>query len=78
VEGKRDLERAKKFVAEKGLTYTFLENGEGDDEVARNIFKIRGYPSSFMIDRDGKVMFFHLGFEPGDEQKIEEEITELL
>lgn len=78
VEGKRDLDRAKKFVAEKGLTYTFLENGEGDDEVARNIFKIRGYPSSFLIDRDGKVMFFHLGFEPGDENKLETEINELL
>lgn len=78
VEGKRDFDRAKKFVAENGLTYTFLENGEGDNEVARNIFKIRGYPSSFLIDRDGKVMFFHLGFEPGDENKLEKEINELL
>ncbi len=78
VEGKRDTDRAKKFIEEKGLTYTFLENGEGDREIARKVFLIRGYPSSFLIDRDGKVMFFHLGFDPGDEDKLETEITELL
>jgi peroxiredoxin len=29
VEAKRDTERAKKFIEEKGLTYTLLENAEG-------------------------------------------------
>ena len=78
VEGKRDTERATKFIEEKGLTYTMLENAEGDDEVVGNIFKVRAYPSSFLIDRDGKVMFFHLGFEEGDEVHLEEEIQSLL
>jgi hypothetical protein len=31
-----------------------------------------------VIDREGKVMFYHLGFEPGDEEHIEEEILKLL
>jgi glutathione peroxidase-family protein len=78
VDGKRDTERATKFIEENGLTYTFLENGEGDAEVTKNIFKIRWYPSSFLMDREGKVMFFHLGFEAGDEEHIEEEILKLL
>ncbi len=78
VDGKRDTERAMKFIEQKGLTYTMLENAEGDEEVVGNIFKVRAYPSSFLIGRDGKVMFFHLGFEEGDEVHLEEEIQSLL
>ena len=55
-----------------------LENGEGDDEVVGNLYKVRAYPSSFLIDRDGKVMYFHLGFDAGDEEHLEEEIQGLL
>jgi peroxiredoxin len=78
VDGKRDTERAMKFIEQKGLTYTMLENAEGDEEVVGNIFRVRAYPSSFLIGRDGKVMFFHLGFEEGDEVHLEEEIQSLL
>jgi cytochrome c biogenesis protein CcmG/thiol:disulfide interchange protein DsbE len=78
VEGKRDTERATKFIEEKGLTYTMLENGEGADEIVSGLYKVRAYPSSFLIGRDGKVMYFHLGFEPGDEVRLEEQIQSLL
>ena len=78
VDGKNDTERATKFIEENGLTYTMLENGEGDAEVVGALYKVRAYPSSFLIDRDGKVMYFHLGFEPGDEEHLEEEIQSLL
>ncbi len=78
VDGKRDTERATAFIEENGLTYTMLENAEGDDEVVGNLYKVRAYPSSFLIDRDGKVMYFHLGFEAGDEEHLEEEIQSLL
>ena len=78
VEAKRDTERATKFIQEKGLTFTTLENGEDDAEVVASIFKVRSFPSSFLIDRDGRVRFYHLGFEAGDEVHLEEEIQQLL
>jgi cytochrome c biogenesis protein CcmG/thiol:disulfide interchange protein DsbE len=78
VDGKRDTERATKFIEENGLTYTMLENGEESDEIVGSMFKVRSFPSSFLIDRDGKVMYFHLGFEAGDEEHLEEEIKTLL
>ena len=78
VEAKRDTERAKKFIEEKGLTYMTLENGEDADEIVASIFKVRSFPSSFLIARDGKVMYFHLGFEAGDEESLEDEIKTLL
>lgn len=78
VEAYRDTARAQKFIEDKGLTYTFLENGEEDAEVVQSMFGVRGYPTSFVIDRDGRIMYAHLGFEPGDEVKLEEEIQSLL
>ncbi|HSO21282.1 MAG TPA: TlpA disulfide reductase family protein [Chondromyces sp.] len=78
VDGKRDTERAVKFIEDNGLTYTTLENGSGDLEVADRLYRVIAYPSSFLIDRDGKVMYYHLGFEAGDEEHLEEEIQSLL
>jgi peroxiredoxin len=78
VEGKRDTERARKFIAEQGLSYTLVEDGEGEAEVASSLYKVRAYPSSYLIDREGRVMYFHLGFEEGDEKQLEEEILSLL
>lgn len=78
VEAYRDTKRAQKLIEEKGLTYTFLENGEGDAEVVDTVFGVRGYPTSFVIGQDGRIMYAHLGFEPGDEHKLEEEIQSLL
>ena len=74
----RDTKRAQKFIEDKNLTYTFLENGEDDAEVVQSLFGVRGYPTSFVIDRDGRIMYAHLGFEPGDEIGLEEEIQSLL
>jgi peroxiredoxin len=78
VDGKRDTERAVKFIEDNGLTYTTLENGSADLEVADRLYRVIAYPSSFLIDRDGKVMYYHLGFEAGDEAQFEEEIRSLL
>jgi len=78
VETKGQTDRAKKFIEENGLTYTMLENGEGEAEIAGAVFNVIYHPSSFLIDRDGKVMYYHLGFEAGDEEKLEKEIKTLL
>ena len=78
VEARRDTERATKFIARKALTYTLLENGEDDAEVVREVFGVRSFPTSFLIDRDGRILFSHLGFDEGDEKKLEEELKKLL
>jgi peroxiredoxin len=78
VDGKRQTDLAEKFIEKHGLTYHTLENGEGADEVVESVFGITGYPTSFIIDRDGSVMYSHLGFEAGDEEKLAEEIESLL
>lgn len=78
IETKGQTERATKFIEDNGLTYTMLKNGEGESEVASTTFNVIYHPSSFLINRDGKVMYYHLGFEAGDEEHLEEEIKTLL
>jgi peroxiredoxin len=78
VEAYRDTKRAQKLIEDKALTYTFLENGEDDSEVVQSQFGVRWYPTSFVIDREGRIMYAHVGFEPGDEVALEQEIQSLL
>jgi peroxiredoxin len=78
VEAKRDTERARQLIDDKGLSFTFLENGTGDAEVVRSVFKVFSFPTSFLIDRQGRIMYYHLGFDEGDEVELESEIQELL
>jgi len=78
VEANRDRERAEAFLADHSLTYHLLENGEGEEEVVRRVFDVRAFPTTFLADRQGRVLFYHLGFEVGDEERLEQEIRQLL
>jgi len=78
VEARGDTERATEFIDQKGLSYTCLENGKGYADIVGPVFGVYGFPTSFLVDREGRVMFSHLGFELGDEEKIAEEIQSLL
>ena len=78
IEGKRDRDRALKFIEEKNLTYTFLESGEAEDNFIKEVFKIRAYPTTFLVNEEGRIVFVHVGFSAGDEVKIEKEIRMLL
>jgi peroxiredoxin len=78
VEGRRDTEKAKKFIKEKKLSFTFLENGKDDAEVVRKLFSVRAYPTLYVIDKQNRVMYYHLGFEEGGEKIIEQQVQKLL
>ena len=41
-------------------------------------FQLEGMPTSFLIDRNGKVLSTHIGFNEAKKQKIEREIDTLL
>ena len=74
----RDTEGAIKFIEDNQLTYTFIENGEGEEEVIRTVFGVRGFPTSFLIDQEGRIAYCHMGFEEGDEVELEKKIRQLL
>ena len=43
-----------------------------------NKYNVRNYPTSFLIAPDGKIVKATMGYRPGDEKVLEEEILALL
>ncbi len=79
IEMLRDSERAKKFIAEHQLSYHLLEEAEAEeDKIYPKLFIGIGWSSTFLIGRDGKVAWVHIGFEEGDEIELEQKIREHL
>lgn len=68
-------ELAKEMVAEFGATFPVLID---EEKVSREIFGLVGVPTTLLIDREGKVIFRHLGFMPGHEKMLEAEVGILL
>lgn len=78
VDTNRETDLAIAFIEKKDLSFTFLEDIEGEGAVGAGTFGVIDYPTTFLIDRDGRVMYFHNSFDPGDEKMLAEEITSLL
>ena len=74
-----DAERALEFIGKKDLTFHFLINeAEQDNDVVHDTLGIWGSPTTYIVDREGRLMHIHMGYEVGDEKRIEEEILNLL
>jgi hypothetical protein len=78
VEQTRDTANATKFVRENGLNYRFVENWNGKEEFAKALFGYESTPTSYLIDRKGRIVCVHVGFNDGDETEYEKQIVELL
>jgi hypothetical protein len=74
----RDTDNATKFIRENSLPYRFVENGEGKEEFVKSLFGIDSFPTSYLVDRHGKIVRVHVGFDEGDEKQYEKYIVELL
>lgn len=73
VDKKRDL--IEQFIQKMKPTFTIAHDPTG--EVAKS-YKLRGMPSSYLIDRNGQLVKVHMGFRSKDEAKMEEIIKTLL
>ena len=64
-----------KFKAEQGFTMPFYPDPE------RKVFSLyakQNIPRNFIIDKDGKVAYSSIGFEPAEFEKIKENVITLL
>ena len=62
------------FLAKRGVTYTVLLGGK---DVAKE-YHVSGYPTIYLIDNEGKVLFTQVGYGEGTEEKLEEAIKQNL
>jgi len=78
IDSEHDTERSREFITENNLTYHLVEDTEGDDNVVGDKLEVFAFPTTYLVDRSGRIFYTHIGFEAGDEATIEEEIKRLL
>lgn len=66
---------AKKFLSGVKVSFPIVHDG---GHVVADKFKPPRMPTSYIIDKAGKIRFVHAGFRKEDAKKIEDEVTKLL
>ena len=70
-----EREAALRFLAETGANFDIVFDPEGESAEA---YGLRGMPSSYVIDRDGRVAHAHVGFRSKDAARVEAVISRVL
>jgi len=63
------------FLEKMTTSFIIAHDPSGDSATQ---FKVKGMPSSYLIDRKGNIHMTHLGFNDKDKSKLEEEIKKLI
>ena len=61
------------FLAKRGITYTILF---AERELSET-YRISGYPTLFLLDKEGKIVEKHVGFGKGMEEELEAALVKL-
>ena len=68
--------RVSQYVQGRGFTFTVLL--DPDSNVLRLFNPAVGVPTTVVIDRRGEVVYDHVGYLPGDEETVAEQVRALL
>lgn len=70
----RTVAKVPGVVETKGWPYRILLDTNKELSIAANIQSV---PYTFLIDQNGNIVFEHVGYAPGDEDELEEQIAKL-
>lgn len=73
VDDTRNIAKVKPFVAGRGWDFDVLLDPNGDLQRAMNVVNP---PVTYLIDKEGKIVYSHVGYVDGDEFELEEKIKE--
>lgn len=73
IDTRRMLSQVPGLVATKGWEYTILA---GNDQDLQTAFNFNTIPQTFVVDRNGNIIYTHNGYSPGDEEELEDIIAE--
>jgi cytochrome c biogenesis protein CcmG, thiol:disulfide interchange protein DsbE len=74
VDDARTAAKVPAMVEEKGWEYRILHDANKEFVNAANVTSV---PYTLFLDRDGNIVYEHMGYSPGDELKFEEKLQEL-
>lgn len=69
--------RVAKFIQGLGYEIPYPIAVDKSREVASK-YGVSVLPTTILIGRDGKIIYFHVGYSPGDENEIEQKVVEAL
>jgi len=70
-----DQDAAKQFAQEHGLDFPLVHDA---DRSVSKMYRVAGYPSHYIVGRDGRVHFSALGFTEDDSFAVTQEVQTLL
>ena len=71
----KSIAKVKPYIKSKGYNFTVLL--DTNNEAARKYYA-QQMPYTVLLDKNGNIVYTHLGYMKGDEQKVEKLITDLL
>ncbi len=71
----KDRALADEFLRQMAVNFTVAFDASGS---SAEKYQLKGMPSSYLIDRDGKVRASHIGFREKDKDKLEQVVKNLL
>lgn len=74
IDTQRALAKVKPMVEAKGWTYTILSD---PNQQLRNALNFQTIPQTFVLDKEGNIVYNHNGYVPGDEYELEDKLKEL-
>jgi peroxiredoxin len=74
IDNARQLAKVKPLVAQKGWEFTVLSDVKKE---LMNQLNFSYIPQTYILDKEGNVVFDHSGFAPGDEYEMEEVLEKL-
>jgi cytochrome c biogenesis protein CcmG/thiol:disulfide interchange protein DsbE len=74
IDDTKSMSRVAPFVNGRAWEFEVLLDVNSDFKRAMNVINV---PHSFILDKDGKIVWQHTAYAPGDEDKIYEIITKL-
>lgn len=74
IDNARALPKVKPMVESKGWEYDILSDVNEDLKRSLNFQTV---PMTFVVDQNGKIVYTHSGYNPGDEYELEEKLKEL-
>jgi len=75
IDDARALPKVNSIVGTKGWEYTVLSDVKQELQRALNFQTV---PMTFLIDQEGNIVYKHSGYNPGDEEELEDEMKKLI
>lgn len=71
-----NLEDAQQFLDSNTVEFNIVYDNKTRD--CAQAFEVKAMPSSYLIDKEGKIQYIHLGFKAGETEKINQMIAAFL